>query len=220
MNTLQKICLLVISLLSFYIIASVGLEIMPKFFTSNNEININNVALNLSYSYFAGLIFYFFISYLPERIQLQKTIPILKFKMDRINSQIESYIHTFNSGFNDGVIKTITDAEIQTLFLTKSLMNKSYYSFLTGDESMLNVDFINLTKKKIVDYVDGILLYKEFLNFDQIVALEEIKGHKFFQLFVIQDKQHAILVYNQIGFKKDCANEFCELVKTLRKIKF
>jgi hypothetical protein len=219
MNTLQKICLLVISLLSFYIIVSVGLEIIPKFFISTNEININNVALNLSYSYFAGLLFYFFISFLPQQIQLQKIKPILKFKTERLNSQIESYIHTLNSKINDGIIETITDAEIKNLFATKSLTNKSFYSTLTGDNSMLNVDFINLTKINIISYIDGILLYKEYLEFSQIVALEEIKCHKFFHLFKIQDLEQAIIVYNHINFRNECAVEFCKLVKIVRKIK-
>lgn len=216
MNNLLKISLLSISILSIYIIASVGLEVIPTFKVSKNAVNINNVSLNLSYSYLAGLIFYFFISYLPKQIELQKIKPIIALKITDLTNQIESYIHTFNSQ-EDGVIKTITDAEIKTLFTTNSLLDQSFYASLTGG-SMSNVDFINSTKMNIIKYVDGILIYKEYLEFPQIIALEEIKDHKFFHMFKIQDPVQAHKIYNHDVYKNECAREFCELVKSLRKL--
>lgn len=66
MNKLINFFLLLVTVICLYTIFSVGLEVIGKIGKSDNYENINNVALNLSYSYIAGLIFYFFISYLPH----------------------------------------------------------------------------------------------------------------------------------------------------------
>lgn len=217
MNIIVKILLFTISIMSIYIIGGVGLEILPKISASSNAENINNVSLNLSYSYFAGLIFYFFISYLPKYIEGKKIKPTLKLKVEDLNNQIESYIHTFNEKTVDGIIKTITELEIKSLYNSHSLLDKSYYADLTGG-NMSNVDFINSTKMNIVKYIDGILFYKDYLNSEQILALEKIKESKFFHLFKIQEYNQARILYNHKNFKDECAKEFYELIKTLKKI--
>ncbi|MBK9225086.1 MAG: hypothetical protein IPO23_11590 [Flavobacterium sp.] len=97
MEKFIKLILIIISLICTYIILAVGLKIVPTIYESSNSENINNVSLNLSYSYIAGVIFYFFVTLFPYLILKNKLKPALDLKLIDLKIQITSFIRSFNS---------------------------------------------------------------------------------------------------------------------------
>lgn len=55
-----------IAIVCVYVIFCAGLHVLPGVASCNNAKDVNNVLLNLSYSYLAGGIFYLFTSTLPR----------------------------------------------------------------------------------------------------------------------------------------------------------
>lgn len=207
-----RIFLFISTLVSLYIIGSAGLEVLPGIGSSSNAKNLNNVMLNLSYSYFAGVIFYFFFSYLPQFIQRRKIQPIIDGKVLSIKNQAAAFINSFNMyPINDNMINRIKDSEISKLFGGDNLNRSSYYSAILG-LNMSNADYINLTRDKIIRSVEDILFYKEYLSYQQILILEQIKESKFLFLFKRPD------IYKDRSFQTICANEFIALLKLIRQI--
>ena len=209
-NTI-RFFLVITTLLSFYCIGSVGLSILPFLGVSGNAENINNVILNLSYSYFAGFVFYVFISYLPEKIQKQKIQPVIRVKYGEVKNQITAYINSFNV-FQQSktILNTITVNQISQLFNGNNLNKISYFSSLTGVKQS-NAEYINSRKDALHQYLEGILFYKEYLSSEQIVLIEQIKDHTFLQLFKVP------LIYTDKTFLNNCAEQFSSIIQLVRQ---
>jgi len=206
MITITRGFLFVSTLISVYIMGCVGLNILPNVGISSNANNINNVLLNLSYSYFAGIVFYCFISYLPHQIQKRKIQPIIDAKSLGIKNLIAAFINSFDIyPINNNIINTIKDSEISKLFEGNNLNSSSYYSAISGVK-MSNADYINLTRDKVIETVENILFYKEYLSYQQILILEQIRESEFLFLFKRFD------VYKVPLFQNRCTSEFSKLV--------
>jgi len=140
MEKFIKLILIIISLICTYIILAVGLKIVPTIYESSNSENINNVSLNLSYSYIAGVIFYFFVTLFPYLILKNKLKPALDLKLIDLKIQITSFIRSFNS-VTDIDLKDIDLITIQNIIKKHSILDRSYYSPMTGT-TMSNLDFL------------------------------------------------------------------------------
>lgn len=73
-----NIILTAITLSCIYIICYVGLGCLWALGSNENYERINQVLLNLSYSYFAAFIFFILIEHIPEKIAAQKALNICK----------------------------------------------------------------------------------------------------------------------------------------------
>ncbi|MFH6993418.1 hypothetical protein [Flavobacterium sp. FlaQc-48] len=209
--------LLLVTVLSLYIIFSVGLGIIGEIGSSNNSEKINNVVLNLSYSYVAGLIFYFFISYLPYIQTKKKLKPAINSKIEYLNALVTSFVQTFESNEKKIELKKISSNYVEKLILNKSVLESSYYSIM--GLVMTNLDFINGHKENIENLVDKILSYKEYLTSDQILYLEQIRDSKFFQLLKIKHtNKHFHVYYEEKQTRKLIADELNTMINYVNKI--
>jgi hypothetical protein len=75
-RNIVKCSLWIITIIVVYIIAYVGLGWFCPLGTSDNFERINNVALNLSYSYMAGLCFFILVEYLPRKVAQRKAFMV------------------------------------------------------------------------------------------------------------------------------------------------
>ncbi len=216
MEKFIKLILIIISLICTYIILAVGLKIVPTIYESSNSENINNVSLNLSYSYIAGVIFYFFVTLFPYLILKNKLKPALDLKLIDLKIQITSFIRSFNS-VTDIDLKDIDLITIQNIIKKHSILDRSYYSPMTGT-TMSNLDFLCSTKLNIFNLVESILTYREYLTSNQILELERIRDSKFFHLtkmagFPLQD-----VFYKSDEFNQAFSNTFFEIIESARNI--
>ena len=217
MNRLIKFFLLFVTVICLYIIFSVGLDIIGKIGSSYNSVKINNVALNLSYSYIAGLIFYFFISYLPFIQTKKKLKPAITSKIEYLSTLIKSFIQTFESTENNLSLKGIHPNYIEKLIVNKSVLDSSYYSVM--GRTMTNQDFLNGHKENIENLIEKILSYREYLSSDQVLYLEEIRDSKFFDLLKIHStNKHFHIFYGDKETRKLIAAELNKMITFVNKI--
>ncbi len=96
-----NILLLVLVLISCWIITIVGLDLPFKItipFNLFEAEKINGILINLSYSYLAGCIFYFFTSYLPKRNAMNDIIAGMKVRMGTIDRIIHDLMYVLKYG--------------------------------------------------------------------------------------------------------------------------
>lgn len=217
MNKLINFFLLLVTVICLYTIFSVGLEVIGKIGKSDNYENINNVALNLSYSYIAGLIFYFFISYLPHTQTKKKLKPTINSKIEYLSDLIKSFVQTFESQENKLSLKAINPNYVEKLILNKSVLENSYYSVM--GRVMTNQEFLNGHKQNIENLIKKILGYKEYLSSDQVLYLEEIRESKFFHLLKVERSNKLYYeYYDDTETRKLIAKELNNLITYANKI--
>ena len=217
MNKLINFFLSLITIICIYTIFSVGLDLIEKIGISDNYEKINNVALNLSYSYIAGLIFYFFISYLPYIQKKKKLNPAINSKIEYLNDLIKSFIQTFELQEKNINLKTTQNNYIEELIINRSLIDSSYYSKM--GRNMTNLDFINGHKVNIQNLITDIITYKEYISSEQVLNLEQIRDSKFFQLLKIDsNNQHFLIYFNDDVTRKMIAKELNDIIGSVNKL--
>ena len=213
-----KILLWTITLSCIYVIGCVGLNVFPTVMDIQNAVQINNVLLNLSYSYFAGLIFYFLVSFYPFIKQKKKFTPIINGKKSDLFNQVEACIQTFESKEVKGVVNTISKEELISLISKSDMYANSYYAINVGYQ-MNNLQFLVNTKSNCFNIIDRMIVYKEYLTANDAYCLEKIRDSSFFHLTkVYESTPVAKIYYNSTQFKHELANELYEIILQTRAI--
>ena len=185
--------------------------ISPIFGEAVNADARNEVMLNLSYSYLAGLIFYILVSWLPYKIRSQKMRPFIEEKKKVIKGKID-----------DCAIATIPTAIIidhkpdraelishleQTSFLTAP----TYMSLLTQGSTIY--DHWRLQRNEIKTAIADVLEFKEYLSDKELVVLGKIQDCQFFYginaIFPITDNPEA---------RKKIANYLCDAIDIAKEL--
>lgn len=214
-----KILLWIIAFISIYTIGCVGLEVLPTLGTTETPILINSVLLNLSYSYFAGLIFYLLVTHYPFYLQRKKFSPIIKSKINDLYNQVEATIQTFETKEVKGIVDTITFEDLKKVIEKNSMYSNSFYANTVGYQ-MNNFQFLVETKNNFFTIIERLLIYKDYLSINQIVSIEKIRDSSFFHLTkVYESTSLAILYYNSSQFKEELAKELFNIILYMRKIK-
>lgn len=150
---LLNIILTAVTLFCIYIICYVGLGWLWPLGNDENYERINQVFLNLSYSYFAALIFYILIEYIPEKIAAQKALNICKsdlidiyLKMSEQVAIVSLYCRITKSA------KSIKMSDLVNLVHFQTERNRNYYK---ASCSINGVRRNGLTK--------GVVVFKEDL---------------------------------------------------------
>ena len=121
MKIIISIILYLLTLSSGYIILTIGLGWFWTIGSCENADRINQVLLNLSYSYIAGWIFYLLVTYFPEMQRKITLRPAIQLKIEDLRKQINACIQTFaknESGLikvNKGRCVEMYDAESGTI---------------------------------------------------------------------------------------------------------
>lgn len=164
MNKFSIFILLIITGLSLYILFCVGLGWFWTIGSSTNYERINQVLLNLSYSYIAGLIFYILIEFIPKNIAAKKAFTIWESQLVDIYLRMSEIIAEIKLIANiTKEDKDIVLGDLKDIVKYKPQYKKLYYKSIT---------FIN--KKPNKDWTKGVFEFHADLYKAGIYVKEQI----------------------------------------------
>lgn len=176
--------LTVLTIVALGIILIVGLDIKSCmiFGQSDNADNINNVLLNLSYSYIAGCIFFFFVTFLPEFSRKKIVQYAIAYKVSNLYYKSESLLRYLNNTNTHPELSfsNWNRKDLDAFLSGKKLNNKLFDGNDIFDETVCAA--LNIIKSEIVSLIDSIMNYSSFLTEKQIVLLTQISCSELFLL--------------------------------------
>lgn len=182
MSKLISIFLIVITFLSIYAIAYIGLGWFWPLGITDNYQQVNQVIINLSYSYLAGLIFYLLTSYFPYLIKRNKLKKPIKEKIKIIKEKFEDSAKCVFPMPSWNHIVLTEDTLVQQ-FSKQSINTPSAYSLVGVNMSI--ICHLMIQRNNIIDIVDGVLKYKDYLSGEQLLAIEKIKDCEYFAILKV-----------------------------------
>lgn len=219
MKHLVFIILTLLTILCSYCILHVGLGWLWPIGTCEDANSVNQVLLNLSYSYIAGFIFYLLVSFLPNYLKKRKIIPSIRLKVGDLYKQINACLQTFESTEKADLLYTITHERIIALINGADMYGQSFYAHMVGYD-MNNLQFLVATKERIFTLIDQILGYKEFLNGDQLLEIEKIHDSTYFHLIkVYEDSPVARFYYTHQKFKDSMISDFIPVMLSIKELR-
>ena len=195
-NVILKIIVSAITLVAIYIIFYVGIGLLWPLGTSTNYVNINNVLLNLSYSYIAALIFFVFYELFPSKNREEKALQLCEAELSGIYQIMSRMIAI--SKFFAGVDKDDSDilsSDLSHFNVVKPDYDRVYYCetiISNGEERdykeygclSFNKDLYEQCKRllKRVKMISN-LPNSVYLNHELLSLLTKIELCKFVELF-------------------------------------
>ena len=208
-----------LTLVCIYIIFNIGLGWFWPIGTCENYEKVNQVLINISYSYIAGLIFYLLVTYLPYLQRRRKLLPAIKLKINDLNSQINACIQTFEKEENSVLVDMVTRERLSFLINNNGMYENSFYANVVG-YNMNNLKFLVSTKDIIFDLIAQILTYKEYLTEEQILNIEKIHDSTYFHLTKIyEETPTAKYYYSSSQFKQTLCEELNLVIGYTKRLK-
>ena len=92
MRKILSYSLIGLTIACIYLICHIGLGWFFPIGTSDNFEKINNVLINLSYSYMAGFTFYLLVEYFPKRVAQKKAFLLWEGGLSQIYAKMSEII--------------------------------------------------------------------------------------------------------------------------------
>ena len=211
-----NITLLLLSVICLYAIGQIGFGWFWTIGSSDNADQINQVFINLSYSYITGALVYFLTIALPKYIEDSKLQPVINTKIENIGVMLHNMLVGFYQE-NDSL-----DLDIKNITACQALLESADWNqpnslpiYKKGQNKLCETfksDFEVIQE----DITRFILCYKSHLSTEQIKLLEEIQSAEFYQILsVIVDSRCHI---HKEG-AKGIAEGFAELLKNYSDLK-
>jgi len=217
MKRIINIVLWISGVISLYIILCVGLEWFWTIGSFENAEKVNQVLINLSYSYFAGLFFFLLVTQLPYIYKKEKFKPVINEKVKNLNSRIFTYVQTFERVKITQNIN-ITKDELSEIINKNGMYANSFYAIATGYQ-MNNFQFLVSTREQILGIISSIKDYKEYINEEKIITIEKIKDSPFLHLIShYEDSPTAHLYYSSNIFRTTLIDELYLVITYLQAI--
>lgn len=217
MKRIVNIILLTTGMISLYIILCIGIGWFWTIGSFENAEKINQVLINLSYSYFAGLFFFLLVTQLPHIYKKKKFKPVIDEKITNLSNQIFACIQTFE---REEIAQNIniTKDELSVILNNNEMYANSFYAIVAGYQ-MNNFQFLVSTREQILDILHSIKDYKEYLGDEQIVYIEKINDSSFLHLIShYEDSPMAQINYSSNIFKTTLIDEFYIVISYLQTI--
>lgn len=216
--SLGKLMVILLLIFGIYVISSVGVDIIPKFKVGWSEefvLKLNNVLLNLAYSYIAGLIIYFLISYLPDQIQKRRFQPIVKRDIKRIHLMYLDMINKMNSKKKQDDYKTIPDYNIFEELMECISPHEKYptpIEQITDASYLLTFFYLRVETIEIMKHIH---LFKKQVPDRIILLLEELTNSNLFKMVIMLNSLRVKLGNQNM---KDCAKDFYDGFEIVKKL--
>lgn len=171
-----------LAFISLYIILVVGLGCFWTIGSSEKYESINNVLINLSYSFITGYLVYLFTVYIPGNRRSKKISLIVSEKLKSIaEHSLAPCLRAFAPAlqFNNAY----SDQELVTMYEQGDLLSSTFYSTLNSQNNVLELH--HAFKDRIIKEIDGIIdKYGHDLSEDLLKWLEALKKDHWFDLCV------------------------------------
>jgi hypothetical protein len=174
-----------ILVLCIWAIFAYGAQIVPLIPIvpfGSKQANINNVLLNLSYSYLAGCLFYLLTVLLPRMRNTVIVKKAIKLKLDIIKNIILNILLEFSLDRN---MQTIDLSDIDSC--KAILSSRAWTSPVKSMQEIRGIEmnylhFTYLQQQDIIHQTNEIIThYKEHLSVDQLMSLEMLKNEQIFK---------------------------------------
>lgn len=177
-----KIVLFIIFVLCIWAISTIQLHLFPSINVKwSQELcdNVNNVYINLSYSFMAGFIFYLLTVSFPHIMEKKRIKPVLQQKVNDIKNEFRNVLLEFSRNTQIGDYFIEENAR-------KALMSKLWTNNLPMYKKLYNIDISYIAfigevgkniQKKIINLIQS---YQGYLSTEQICLLEELSSMQIF----------------------------------------
>lgn len=218
MKKIISIILYLLTLSSGYIILTIGLGWFWTIGSCENADRINQVLLNLSYSYIAGWIFYLLVTYFPEMQRKITLRPAIQLKIEDLRKQINACIQTFAKDEDWHLVDTITKEQLIRLITKADMYANSYYASIIGFQQN-HLQFLHATRSNVFELIEQILFYKEYLSAEQLLLLEKIQDSTYFHLTkVYENTPLAKIFYSSDKYKNEMIDDLYDVITHMRNL--
>ncbi len=173
--------LTIIAIACFIIIFVVDLQITLFLFKTDNKDladGINDILLNLSFSYITGYTVYYLTVMLPH-----------SYKQKKIKEVIDDKLSTIKDKLTNSVLCIYDVEEWEELELSKEAFVEKFKSTMIApyfERDFLGLkstifDYINKERKDINDIISELIEYRDYLSFNSLVFLESIRSSDYFK---------------------------------------
>jgi hypothetical protein len=181
MNKNLNIIIFSLLILSFWLILSIGIGLIPIFnlsiFSTETSIKINTCLLNIAYSYLAGFIMYIFTVTIPYNIRKKTNLIV-------INHYIHNYCYSSSTDFITSCLK-MKSIKYNELDLEKIQKLKDQFLKNENGEYSWNLVFVNdkmELKDRLIkmsnetkDFINNIIPYSDFLSNEQLPIFNRLR---------------------------------------------
>jgi len=188
METIFKWLLFFVAIICFSIIVVVKFNLDFTIGYSKDANIINDILVNLSYSFIAAYLFYLLSVFFPNYVNKRRYTPFIKNKLNLVYENIDACVVSFLSYLpeNDGINKTYTIDTINFKELKLLIDNNSFYNPSSYNKTLMlnftNAGFIISIKQKVFSALSEILEYKDYLPSDAIKDIELIRNSDLWHL--------------------------------------
>ena len=205
-----KILLWVLVLLCCKVILFVGLGIGEPWGTCQNYEKVNNVLLNLSYSYLAGCIFYILTVALPHWNKSRKVQVIIKEKLSRIYGKLVASQRCVLDLIDYN--KPLSDDEFITILRAKGFGQPAAFSLIYDGATIGNQ--LHQQKEEILALIDDLMRYQDSMSLRQIQAVANLSSSTYFDLL----KTVQIPLFDNDDSRKSVGEELVKELSRMREI--
>lgn len=178
--------------------------------------NLNQLFINLTYSFLAGYVFYLLTIYFPQRKEKKRIQPVIRQK-----------VLTIRKAISDTLLEFSRDTDIKKDFLETDnakiiLMSKNWTDTIPMFQYLYKarisyLAYIGEVGKKIQkDIVELIQSYQKYMTTEQVCLLEELSSMQIFA-FANQFKQINISLEDKNG-KESIVGFFIDAIRKMNEI--
>lgn len=211
MEKLIKYVLWLIAIICLYAILHIGLGCFFAIGISDKYLSINQVFINLSYSYIAGVIFYLLTIRLPYRQRLNKLkLPISK-KIRAIHGKIiDSAKCLYPMEEWNQII--FSENNLKQRFMNISINSQSAYSIAGINRTI--IAHLIAQRNDIRILIKDLLGYKEYLSNEQLSIIEDINESDYFCLL----NAFSITIMDNPSVRENLASELYKQIIISNKL--
>lgn len=159
--------------LCIFAISCIKLHLPEPWIESDNADSINEVLVNLSYSYIAGFVFYVFTVALPQMLLKRRMRTAIAVKIRTISTKYKSCLSSVVPVLDRKTFDYSEDNFVKS-FSGISYMNKCSLSDLNLVNATI-IDYVIEQHQVCLTLIAQLLEYRDLLNSDTIALLEKMR---------------------------------------------
>lgn len=206
------VTLWIVAAACLYVIFCAGVHLLPCVGSCDNAENVNNVLLNLSYSYLAGGIFYLFTSTLPRWQKAKRYRPIIDEKEKII---YEKFVGCMRCVFPMDALKyqKLNISSVTSQFAQTDLNRLCYDQDMY--EGMTIFDMLIEQRKGILGIIEELKEYRDYMPTDELELINKIRDSHYLGLVGVFSSRDL----NEPNNRKTLAFFLCEVTNEAVKLR-